>query len=175
MQVKHYINLTNGLEILEQENHDYRFIRIQSTACEQKRWDYILLDLDNDLLFNLAVGNRCIVYDYSNTSDVPRAIWQGLGFIQYCLTRAWFGRIFPVDSKMRGYFDTVYRGLPKTVMSKLNYYKKFIPDNQGKLNSVELLPRCSETNKDGKYDYYINLARRVWDKTENTFTNNKCF
>lgn len=36
--IYHFINLTNGIEAIE-EHHltDYRFIRIQSTACEQSR------------------------------------------------------------------------------------------------------------------------------------------
>ena len=61
---KHYYNLTNGLQF-KNFNEPYSFIRIQSTACEQKRWDFIIQDLDNDFLYNLAIGNTCIVYDLS--------------------------------------------------------------------------------------------------------------
>lgn len=37
-----YINLTNGIELLPKLQGDYRFIRIQSSICEQKIevWDY---------------------------------------------------------------------------------------------------------------------------------------
>lgn len=44
-----YINLTNGVEaipMLKFWNEDYRFIRIQSTICEQKNWDRLIQDLD---------------------------------------------------------------------------------------------------------------------------------
>ena len=43
--VKVYLNLTNGIEFLDNELMQarvYDFIRIQSTACEQKRWDFVI-------------------------------------------------------------------------------------------------------------------------------------
>lgn len=43
---------------------DYRFIRIQSTLCEQKNWDRILQELDYDFLMHAAHGNEIIVYDF---------------------------------------------------------------------------------------------------------------
>lgn len=61
--IHNYINLTNGVEaipMLEFWNEDYRFIRIQSTICEQKNWDRLIQDLDYDFLMNLALGHKCI-------------------------------------------------------------------------------------------------------------------
>src|SRR5574340_1552415 len=60
-----YLNLTNGLEALPLFADNYKIICIQSTACEQKRWDYILADLDYNLLFDLALGNNCFIIDYT--------------------------------------------------------------------------------------------------------------
>ena len=35
------------------------FVRIQSTACEQQRFEAILQDLDSNLLLHLALGHWC--------------------------------------------------------------------------------------------------------------------
>jgi hypothetical protein len=46
-QVVNFVNLSSGLVWLEMADGpaEYRLIRIQSTACEQKRWSFILEDL----------------------------------------------------------------------------------------------------------------------------------
>ena len=59
-----YINLTNGIEAIPRLSGNYKFIRIQSTICEQKLWDKLIQELDYDFLMNLALGNECIVYDF---------------------------------------------------------------------------------------------------------------
>ena len=60
-----YLNLTNGIEALEiLKPANLRFVRIQSTACEQKRWDFILQDLDYSFLMDIALGENVTVVDY---------------------------------------------------------------------------------------------------------------
>ena len=61
---KHFINLTNGIEAIPFLDN-YEFVRIPSTYCEAKAWDKLMLSLDSNFLMNLAVGNTCIIYDYS--------------------------------------------------------------------------------------------------------------
>ena len=39
---------------------------------------------------NLAVGNTCIVYDYSQNKEMPRALYQGLEYIKFILYKRWF-------------------------------------------------------------------------------------
>lgn len=80
-----YINLTNGIEVLPVLTDEFKFIRIQSTACEQKLWDRIIQDLDYDFLLNAAIGNECVIYDYGAKKPIPRAIYQGVEFIKYVL------------------------------------------------------------------------------------------
>ena len=75
--VHNYINLTNGVEAISTLQGDYRFIRIQSTVCEQKLWDRLIQDLDYDFLMNLALGHKCIVYDFGARKPIPRAVYQG--------------------------------------------------------------------------------------------------
>lgn len=149
--IVHYVNLTNGIEAIP-ELKEFRFIRIQSTACEQKRWDFILQDLDYDFLMNLAIGNTCIVYDFSNKRDVSRAIFQGLEWVRYALNRRWLNRM--IKPIVRGhnvsrYFDEVYRQLEDRTKKKLDYFKKFLLTDEIRLQAV-----CRRTSHDGNYEYY---------------------
>ena len=98
----HFINLTNGIEALDKLPPDLQnnvnFVRIQSSKCEANDFYGILQDVDHNLLFHLATGAECVVYDFGSRGSqwpgaedqkVPRAIWWGLEWIRYALTRAW--------------------------------------------------------------------------------------
>lgn len=86
MNTKHFINLTNGIQAIEDYKlSDYSFIRIQSTACEQKRFEEIVVTLSDDFLMSCAMGRNCIVYDYGANKTIPRAIWQGLEWVKFVL------------------------------------------------------------------------------------------
>eukprot|EP00891_Asterochloris_glomerata_P009942 jgi/Astpho2/9942/Aster-x0879 len=81
--------------MLEQLGLPFSYVRIQSTACEQHRFEHLMNDLDADLLINLALGRRCLVWDYGSRSrrdGVPKALWYGIEFIKYALRRQWLGR-----------------------------------------------------------------------------------
>jgi len=150
--IKHYINLTNGIEAIPEIKEDYHFIRIQSTACEQKRWNFLIQDLDNDLLMNLALGHTCIVYDYSK-KGVSRALWQGVEFIRYVLNLYWLGEeITPFMrnlQEVRDYFYSEYSKLDNRTFKKLDYFVKFLLTNK-----IQLLSCGKHTDKDNKYDWY---------------------
>ena len=55
--IKYYLNLTNGIEFLDNPdfNEDYRFVRIQSTTCERHLWNKLLSDLDYNFLLDLLL------------------------------------------------------------------------------------------------------------------------
>lgn len=156
--IKHYVNLTNGIQAIKDYGlEDYSFIRIQSTACEQKLWDYILQDLSHDFLMNVALGNTCIVYDYGSRSDkgVPRAVWQGLEFIKFCLYKCWYDIKYPIKGRAKDpiYFDYTYRNLKKRTKTKLKYFKKFAS------GSISIESRCEKTDKDGKKNWYVEVVK----------------
>lgn len=135
---KHYYNLTNGLQF-KKFNEPYGFIRIQSTACEQKRWDFIIQDLDNDFLYNLAIGNTCIVYDLSEKKKKTRALYQGLEWIKYVLYRRWFNKNYiPVvnGNNCQKYFSDCYLNLGKRTKTKLDYFKKFLKYDEIRIKKV---------------------------------------
>jgi len=154
-----YINLTNGIEFLRVPEGGYRFIRIQSTACEQKRWDFIIQDLDSDFLMNLALGNYCIVCDCGKR-DRTRAQWQGLEFIKYMLHRVWFGTDYkPImrnGHNATEYFRQEYENLSDRTLKKVEYFKKFLATDRVCLSAASM-----KTTHDGQYDWYCSMLDRL--------------
>lgn len=96
-----YANLTNGLLCAPP---DARITRLQSTHCEQKRWNDVIEYVGVDLLASLARGDEVIVHDRSERDRVPRAIWQGLSWVRYAAHRAWIGEEPPRELS-RGSMD----------------------------------------------------------------------
>jgi len=133
---KIYINLTNGIEYFEKKpelDPDLVvFMRLQSTHCEQKRWDLVFSEVPDDMLFRLAIGYRVIVVDFSSRRRVPRAIWQGMELVKYVLYRFWLDKEYIPQTRAardRGaYFDWVYGRLKenKTIRRRLEYYKRYL-------------------------------------------------
>ena len=156
---KHYINLTNGIEAInEYKLSDYSFIRIQSTACEQKLWDKIILDLDYDFLMNVAIGNECVVYDYGTNKPIPRAIYQGLQFVIFVLQKLWCGqaddvyvsrRVNGTRHKVNDYFENCFRSLSDQAIKKIKYFRPFF---KGKVD-IHFVTKA--TTHDGNKTYYV--------------------
>jgi hypothetical protein len=157
-KVIYYINLTNGIEMIDKlELRDYRFMRIQSTACEQKRWDFILQDLDYDFLMNLALGNPVVVYDLSSKKYMPRSIYQGIPWIKYALNRVWFKKeteVYVKSNNVTDYFKNIYNGLDKKTLVKLKYFRKFLFTS--KLN---LYAYSTKTDNDGNFEYFRKVLK----------------
>ena len=149
-----YANLTNGIEVLPVHR---RFVRIQSTACEQKRWSFIIEDLDNDLLLHLALGYRCVIYDCGHNGE-PRALWQGLPWIRYVLERTWLGQTTPAlvrGHKVESYFAEQYEMLSVRAKRKLRYFRKFLTSTE-----IALEGRWFRTERDGDYRYYCQILNQ---------------
>jgi len=125
---KNFYNLTNGLKFNDFLS-PHSFIRIQSTACEQRRWDFILQDLDNDFLFNLAIGTECVVYDLSENKNETRALFQGLEWIKFVLYKRWLDKKYtPIvkGNNCTDYFTWCYECLDKRTKIKIDYFRKFV-------------------------------------------------
>lgn len=159
-KIIHYLNLTNGIEILNDfQLINFRFMRIQSTACEQKRWDFILRDLDYDFLMNLALGNPVIIYDFSAKKAVPRSVYQGVEWIRYILNRVWFDRettAYVKNHDCTDYFREKYKEIDKSTFIKLKYFKKFLHTN--KLN---IYVYTKQTKHDGDFDYFNLVLEKI--------------
>lgn len=148
-----FVNLTNGLQAIEDYGLvDYRFLRIQSTACEQKRWNFILKSLSDDFMMNAALGNECIVYDYGARKEVPRSIWQGLEWIKFVLSDKWHHELYiPEGKKHRsgpGYFKSQILKLDSQSKSRIRYFRKYL---NGPLHIYGV---SKPTVHDGNFSYY---------------------
>lgn len=161
-----YLNLTNGIEFIPKlsEHSNLKFIRIQSTACEQKRWDFILQELDYSFLLDLALGNNVTVVDYGANKEVSRACYQGVEWIKYALNNCWFGKdekAFVRGTDATNYFGECYAKLEKRTLKKLNYFKKFLATE-----SLHLDYQSTSTDKDGDYEYYKAILKEYYLEQE---------
>lgn len=156
-----YINLTNGIESLPMNPDGFRFIRIQSTMCEQKNWDRLIQDLDYDFLLNAAIGNECAVYDYGARKPISRAVYQGIEFIKYALHKRWLNEEYLTDCNRNNaehirkdcnsYFESCYRNLGDRTKKKLDYFKPYVV---GEINIVTV---TDATIHDGDKQFYRNI------------------
>ena len=150
--MKTFLNLTNGLEALPCQYDG--LVRIQSTACEQKRWREILEDLDYTFLMAAAVGPVMVVD--AGKKGLTRAQWQGTSWIQYVLNRYWLGldtkayaRGNHVTDYWREQYDLIIN-MPKNLV----YVKQFVA-----VAVVLILTTPRITVNDGDYDYHIKMWR----------------
>lgn len=147
------VNLSRGLLNLDHipgSHFPVSITRIQSTSCEQKRWPHILETLPPDFYLQLAVGRTGFFHDVSERPRLTRATWQGLSWIRFAINTAW-GLGWPTRERglrvpdefsrrgvnVTGYWDHVYRNLPRSTKSVLNYYKGYRYDST---NPVALHP-----------------------------------
>ena len=128
----HFRNLTNGLvcDCPRWDVYKTRVVRIQSTACEQKRWDAVLREVGADLFYCIATGDSCIIHDKSEKNRETRACWQGISWIRYATHRAWRDTEPPPEFSRCGmvvspYWEQEFRKLPRSTRQMLKYFKKF--------------------------------------------------
>lgn len=182
LPIRHYVNLTNGIEVLRVlqllgiSQNEVRFTRLQSTVCEARAWNVLLDLLDTDLIFSLACGHVCYLYDIGSRSKgknaaVPRAIWMGVEFVKYALTYFWAGadkRKVPDTVIVRGknvapyWRDEVCQfQIDKPVKKRIKYFKDyaeelgFWSDGMPHLRGVY----GDRTRLDGCKDVHVKLAR----------------
>lgn len=115
-----------------------RFTRVQSTMCEQKLWDAVIMSLGPDLYWHLAQGSEVIVHDKSERDRETRACWQGLRLIRRACETVWHLPVTPVTGRgghcMEQYMDAVIfqrheHGLSDSTWTYLSYWSKaVVPD-----------------------------------------------
>lgn len=164
--IYNYINLTNDIEAIPKINKDYRFIRIQSTVCEQKLWDRLIQELDYDFLMNLALGNECVIYDFGARKSIPRSVYQGVEFIKYVLNRRWLKKDYITNvnrsknkerkNNCNDYFLKCYFELDNRTKKKLDYFLPYINTDEIKLKCI-----TDYTNHDNDKKFYFDILRKV--------------
>lgn len=179
---RHFINLTNGIEALPQiasltSKDQVRFTRIQSSHCESGAYDKLLSSLDTELVFSLACGRDCYIYDFGSRNrarGVPRALFLGVEFIKWSLAYLWFS---PDNSRVPN--RVLVRGkntvpfwqdeimaykISKDTKKKLRYFTPFVREmgvDAVKLHGV--YGRVSDI--DGCKDIHVKMVRE-WLENE---------
>ncbi|RLI00940.1 hypothetical protein DRO38_05725, partial [Candidatus Bathyarchaeota archaeon] len=95
----------------------------------------------------------CSVIDFSARKKMPRALYQGLEWVRYCVNRAWNSKIvIPLvqGHNCSAYFDKCYLELSESAKKKLKYFKKFVATD----NEIKIFVLCEQTKHDGDYEYY---------------------
>lgn len=163
--IKHFINLTNGIESLERLNLDpanVMFMRIQSSHCERHLWNRIIIETDHNLYMMLALGYECRVYDFGTNTEMAKAIYMGVEWLKFVLNKRWFGVDYKPNAKgknVSGYFTQEYSKLDKQSKKKIDYYKKFILCDELRLVGVS-----DETNMDAKNEYFRSILSKHYEK-----------
>ncbi|KAA8491517.1 hypothetical protein FVE85_2532 [Porphyridium purpureum] len=179
VQVVHAVNLTNGLELMDNVVEIIRrtgrnpgqhmtFCRIQSSLLEMQCLDQVLCELDSNVLLHLAMNHVVFVYDVGSRSKhtkVPRAIWYGVEFIKYAVMYLWFGGEsprLPEKVMLRGhnvapYWKRQCSFLQKHTKKRIRYFRPYAA--RFDVQDVRLFGVCPQwtTNYDGKTAFYSDL------------------
>ena len=185
--VRHFINLSNGAEalgLLDEagiKSDAVHFCRLQSSHCEAQDFNGVLQSLDADLLMHLALGFECRVYDFGSRGNywegpdgepvlrhVPRAMWWGLEWSRYALTRLWHleGEAAAEPPLLRGYnvaalFEQQMRQIPKPLWKRLKYYRSHLAPG---LDEVHLRGYYASTELDGNKEAYRTFLREYAER-----------
>ncbi len=141
-----------------------KVVRIQSTWCEQKLWGNILQDLDYSFLLDLALGREVHIYDTSARKETSRALYQGVPWIRYTLTKLWLKKEIPAEVRgqdVSKYFAQMYHlhvCQDKNLKTRLKYVKKFIDPN---LKNLSLTAHSFQSSLDGNYEEIGKLLRKI--------------
>ncbi len=129
---KHFINLTNGIEALEEYDFNIEnisFIRIQSSHFESHKFDEVLYELDHNFLMHLALGYYCKIYDYGARAETAKALRIGVEWIKFVLNKRWLEKKYVPIIKYKivtNYFEEQYKKISNRTKKKLDYYKKYL-------------------------------------------------
>lgn len=179
MREKHFINLTNGIEKIPElleSNIPFEFCYIASTTIERKDYIKLFLDLDHNLLLNLAIGNKCYFYDYGTNRVMSKTCYSAVPLINYILTRYWlskddinlcyrYTRTGKEKLSVGNYYNYIYEQLflydsnseKQKVKTKLKKYKnKFLLTKE-----IQLIPISKSTINDGDYEFYKQILSKL--------------
>jgi len=173
--IRHFINLTNGIEAIPSINDNFSFIRIQSTTIEQHNYYKLFADLDHNLLMWLVLGTECRVYDFGTNRPLSKTIYIGLPIIEYCLNKYWLdyemehvcvGRKFShnikkyVEDKIYKrlfiYHDEILLPAKIPLTTKFKYYRKYIPTG---IKKIKLIGCSSSTKWDSNTNFYKRILK----------------
>jgi hypothetical protein len=157
---KIFINLSSGIEALPKYGislDDVSFIRLQSSHCEAHKWEEILSELDNNFLMHLALGYECIVYDFGSHTNNSKALYIGMEWVKYFLSRRWFHKDYkPIvkNKDISNYFEAEYEKIPRRIKRKIDYFSNFLFTDE-----LRITPISTVTINDNKKEYYRDVIK----------------
>jgi hypothetical protein len=172
-KIKYYINLTTGLEILNDlpvHLNELNFIRIQSSHCERGAFEDLLNSLDADFLIHLAMGYTCIVVDYGARSNTSKATRIGLEWIRYYLNKIWLDCDYKAIINLNDATEFFYNAsnkISKKTRNKIKYYRKFLMTDQ-----IKLVGYSKATYNDGTDKFFVDLVKKHIENNEVSETKN---
>jgi len=173
----HYLNLTNGLEYLEEMKSrgiSFSYIRIPSTVLEKNDWYRLFQCIPDDMLMHLAVGNSVYVYDCGCRRRASKTIFFGIPVIKHAIERLWHDDFFenqhslplrlkkikqcPTTMQCERIFQEVFcysAGCDTKrlgdIKAKYTYFKRFLPPQQV---SVYVYGVSRQTDHDGDREHF---------------------
>ncbi|GAB5362467.1 hypothetical protein AAMO2058_000799400 [Amorphochlora amoebiformis] len=179
--IKHFINLTDGIEVMEDlvelgvPRNEIGFVRIMSSQCEQDDFEGILMSLDHNLLMHLALGHICLIYDLGSRQlhwpdhavGIPRAIWWGLEWTRFALSSCW--KLGDGLASLRGrdvsnMFARRLLGISKKIKKKMRYYRTFL-----RTDRVNLFGVYRRTEHDADNDFYKKILWKFYPNPARDF------
>ncbi len=162
-KIKHFLNLTNGIEALKQHDldiNDVCFIRLQSCYVEEHIYEDILRDFDHNFLMFAALGYECRFYDYGAKAVTSKAAYMGMAWVEYFINRRWFD--IEIESIVKGknitsYMRKIYSSIGKRTKKRYDYYKKYLLTDK-----FDLLVITDATTNDNKPDYYRSVLEEKY-------------
>ena len=170
-EVRHFINLKNGIEALPTlrealgvRGERVGTTRVQSSLLEAGNVERVVAELDSALMMELALGRSCFVWDFGSRDVVkgrgnPRALWYGAEFVRFALRREWFPEGTHEPPVVRGKqverdWSTKLSMLSRGSKRKIRYYRQFIPEG---VTDVRLIGVYRPTTHDDDAEYYRDL------------------
>jgi hypothetical protein len=169
--IKHYLNLSNGveaLEVVQATGEPWSFCRIRSTTFERERWHTLFMnDVSDDLLMHLALGWICVLHDRGTLRPQSKTCYLGVPLIAYVLRRRWSGFVpdrVPMYGPRGGAapdaaerFDAIYRETVEAntreagiVRQRFDYFARYYAGQP-----VRFVSRSESTTRDGDVAYQV--------------------
>lgn len=167
-----WLNLTNGIEateLLDDIGIPYKYCRFKSCSFESGNWGDALDSMPDDMLMQLALGNRQAIIDFGANKTCPRAMRQGIPIVSRMISIAWG---LPMDKHMWIFgrdgapvccddsFAKEAMRINRKQRNRLAYFGKFVTP---KLDGVNITTVCAPTEHDGDYELHVKQAMNCYD------------
>ena len=127
MKEKVFINLSAGLYYSSIDFENMNVVHLQSSLIESKNFNRFVYSVPDDILFNLAIGNKVTIIDCSSNPVGSKVIRIGIPILKFILNRRWFNRLENGNNRLdKRWVFRISNSMKKYVKNKIDYYKDFL-------------------------------------------------